>query len=256
MGTSDDVMALAYISVGEQSVGGTGLTRGDGTGPVKYSGGRPVLQNRGVASWYLDANGDGRADQNGEWGSYYVNGGDPAWQQLKLDEVREKLTVLGADGIFMDTVDTASPDDSYAWTNAGMSELIRKLHQAYPDAPLVANRGLHYFDPDSPAYANTIRPYVSGVMFENYYTTWNYSRGRGELSSYWRDQSTYWAPRLQAEANKADGFRVMVLDYVNPSQSGFASFLAAQRAEVARWSGWLNSINEIQLESIFTQLLP
>ncbi|HYF01632.1 MAG TPA: hypothetical protein VEJ18_22105, partial [Planctomycetota bacterium] len=146
----DDVLVLAYISVGED-LRTTNLTdeqmladprfMGDGSGPrVDPRGpdadggtlagvdprGVPSPGGTGWASWYLDDNDhNGRPDRNGRFGGCFVNAGDPAWfavmQDMLLDEphgragLREILTTshgrgLGCDGVFLDTIDTAAPN--------------------------------------------------------------------------------------------------------------------------------------------------
>jgi uncharacterized protein (TIGR01370 family) len=91
--------------------------------------------------WYSD----GRYDpgwalgKNENWGSYFIDAGQSGWRSLMVDLTGEYLQ-KGFDGIFMDTVDTAS---SFPETRPGMIQLITTLRAAYPQALLVQNRGFN-----------------------------------------------------------------------------------------------------------------
>jgi TM1410 hypothetical-related protein. len=78
------------------------------------------------------------------------------------------LVTKGCDGLFLDTIDTASPWSPwpYRWMVVQMSDLVGWLRQTYPDKYLIANRGLFYFDPGlTTAYEHSIRPYIDADMF-------------------------------------------------------------------------------------------
>src|ERR1700690_4068486 len=93
-GTADDVLVLAYLSIGEDDRNGAPFS-GDGLGPrvdPRASDGDPLsgitnplgLASAGgthYASYYLNSrsNQNGTPDQNSNFGSYYVNAGAPAW---------------------------------------------------------------------------------------------------------------------------------------------------------------------------------
>ena len=163
---SKGTQVLLYISIGEDAstYNQAAPARGDGRGPVHYDAkkGTLVYGNKGVASYYLDewnAKGfdadsvnkvpDGIPDRQSDWGACLVNAGDTAWQNVVLAEAA-RLMALGADGFFLDTPETADPWHGYGWTAPGMSDLIRRLRQAYPGKFLLLNRGLFFFDPDYP----------------------------------------------------------------------------------------------------------
>ncbi|WP_166245120.1 hypothetical protein [Paenibacillus turpanensis] len=153
----DDVLVLAYVSVGED-VRTYGLTAeqmrkdprfiGDASGPrvdprgPKPGGstsldgiepsGKPSPGGTGFASWYLDDNDrDGLPDRNTYFDVAFVNIGDPKWfdelNAMKTDVdgaagFGEILTdtygrALGCDGVFLDTVDTTAPN-SYTDENS------------------------------------------------------------------------------------------------------------------------------------------
>ncbi len=253
-GTGDDVIVVSYLSIGEDD---DGQRAGNGRGPVYWNAqsGSPVYQNRGVASWYLDdADRNGNPDQNGVWGSYYVNAGDSLWQEFLRSKAHGADDIINrwkCDGLFLDTIDTASPWGEYHWTVAGMSDCIAGLRAGYPQAVIIGNRGLFYFDPAQTAsYAHNIRSDVNAIMFESYYTEWNWSTSRGGVSPYFADNKNYWASRVNTEAQKSDGFTVLCLDYLNPAQADYRLMLENQRHEAIDVQGWTDAVSSIMLDEI------
>jgi len=279
-GTSDDVLVLAYISVGEDDRPGAPLV-GDGQGPrvdprasdsVPLSSitnvlGAPSPGGIGYASYYLDTktSANGLPDQNSTFGGYYVNAGDPAWWNVlkamtKLSNGRAGLDEIltatngisyNCDGVFLDTLDTAAPNSfggtAYEWTAPGMQALVRWIGTNYPGKILMGNRGLFFYNPNLKQYAYTIRPYVNMVMFESYFTD---SGNSGQPSASFPDNKHNWAPKLNAEAGRADGFTVVGLGYDStPPQS--ATVIAQDYAECMKVQGWALYRTDPTLNSAF-----
>ncbi|MCG8417306.1 MAG: hypothetical protein MJE77_05095 [Proteobacteria bacterium] len=207
--------------------------------------GLPSNGGTGYASWYLDDNsidraangiGDGKPDRNSIFGGCFVNAGDPEWfdtlDEMRFDSddgvpgIRELLTPFygrgyACDGLFLDTVDTAAPNSytdgnslnqsEYEWTGPGFRDFIKRLRETYPRAVLLQNRGFFYFDPSGLHYQITTRPYIDLVLFESYrlnsseFEQWN--------EYYFPDNKYNVVPKLMAEANRPDGFRVVSLGY-------------------------------------------
>lgn len=197
----------------------------------------------GYASFYLDDNsletsgiGDGVPDRNGVTGACYVNMGDPAWFAT-LDAMRcetadarngfrEILTLdyglgLGCDGVYLDNVDTCAPNGwtgpgdpdqaEFEWTAAGYAALLEELRTQYPGALVLQNRGLFFFNPDLQHYRLDVRPFVDFVKIENYRLDRQTSV---EFDPYtFADNKYVFAPKLQAEAYRKDGFQVLSLGY-------------------------------------------
>ena len=199
----------------------------------------------GFASYYLDDNsihnspnhvGDGFPDRNEIFGSLFVNAGDPNWfttiDAMMMDSAdhvtgfRETLSTnygrgLGCDGVFLDTIDTAAPnfytnaasnnESKFEWTAPGFSTFIRRLRQTYPDQIILQNRGLFFFDPEFPQYAFTTRGSIDLALFESYRLS---SDATQPINPYFYPDNRYdVAPKLMAEANRPDGFRVLSLGY-------------------------------------------
>ncbi len=205
--------------------------------------GAPSPGGTGYASWFLDDNdvdrigtGDGKPDRNRTFGGAFVNAGDPAWfdvlQGMSIDGpdgvpgLREILTRsygrgLGCDGLFLDTIDTCAPNSftspasdnpsEFEWTAPGYSAFLARLRQAYPQAVLLQNRGLFFFDPRHPHFRFTTRGSIDLALFESFRLN---SNRWEEYSPYFYPDNRYnVAPKLMAEANRPDGFRVLSLGY-------------------------------------------
>lgn len=142
------VWVIAYITLGEDYA----CNVGDGLGPGGY------------ASYYLYDDND-MAIPNGDWGSYYVDPGHPAWQQITLNEV-QRLIDLGADGIFMDTVDSV---DRFPETLNSMYHLMTRIREEFPDIKMVLNRGF--------TVVPTLYEILDGVMYELYSTALDRASG-------------------------------------------------------------------------------
>lgn len=206
--------------------------------------GRPT--HGGFASWYLNDNANYNPtaprnvpDQNPSFLSRYVNAGDPAWYEVVNNELadapvpagypatppglKEMLTTttgrgLGCDGVFLDTMDTAAPNayasklSNFEWTAKGFTDFIKRLRSDYPEKVILQNRGIFFFDPRQPHYEVSARGSIDLVLLESYRMGSDPTR---LISDYFTDNKFNYAPKLMAEANRADGFKVISLDYVN-----------------------------------------
>ena len=183
---------VSYITIGEDDT----LNVADGLGEGGY------------ASYYIYENGVPKPNNN--WGSWFVDAGNPVWQAKVIDETRDILS-YGVDGIFMDTLDTVDVDIS---TLSGMADLVKKLDETFPEAKLVANRGF------------TVLPYISqhidGMMFESFNTTIDFDRGivvdLDETSIEWNE--TVACNTINA-IRRYDYFPIFALDYVNEFQYSY-----------------------------------
>lgn len=207
------ITVLCYLTVGEDDTLHTAAASDGRSGPAA-----------GYASWYYDADQDGRPDQNPDWGSYYTNPADPHWRaalrtyrntgEQHWYGVDYMLTTLRCDGLFLDTIGTVRPaawGGRYAAQLNAMLDLIAELRaQLGPARLLVINRGLFYFDPYdattnphglqeiTPAMRDRLRGLINGLLYEEFLH---------------EEHREAWAARLNAEATKPDGFTVFALDY-------------------------------------------
>ncbi len=267
-GTADDVLVLGYLSIGEDDRPGAPFT-GDLQGPridprpadtaplssITNALGSPSPGGSGYASYYLDTKSspDGLPDRNAAFGGYFVNAGAPAWWTVIRNMTRsgngqaglaELLTAqvgngYNCDGVFLDTLDTAAPNSfgatSYEWTAPGMQGLVQRISTNYPGKLILGNRGLFFYNPNLKTYAYTLRPWVNLVMFESYFTDSNNSNN---ISPSFPDNKYNYAPKLNAEAGRPDGFVMLALDYDHTPPLPPAT-IAQSYAESMGEQGWL-----------------
>ena len=277
-GNADDVLVLGYVSIGEDDRTAAPIA-GDGSGPrvdPRASSDTPLSEveagktlgdpspgGTGFASYYLDRDEDGQPDANSTFGAAFVNAGDPAWfDALKimniggsgmagLDEVMGMAgKALNCDGAFLDTLDTAAPDSfgGYEWTAPGMQTLIRRIHESYPEKILMANRGIFFFNPNLKTYPYTPRPYIQMLLFESYYTDISDDH---EVSPFFDDNKFNFAPKLNAEAGRPDGFTIFALGYDHPSNLSAAT-IAQDYEESMEIQGWPLYRTNIALDTPFS----
>ncbi|RNC69594.1 MAG: hypothetical protein ED859_07240 [Desulfuromonadales bacterium] len=201
--------------------------------------------NGGFASYYVNDNaircpGDpvNVPDQNGYFLTRFVNAGDPLWYSTVKDMLmnvnshtppglRELLTEsygrgLGCDGVFLDTIDTAAPNkytncpdtnhSSSEWTAKGFSDFMGKLRTDFPNKIILQNRGLFFFDPREPHYQVSARGVIDLGFFESYYLD---NDEQTSVSPYFPDNKYNSMPKIMAEANRPDGFKMLSLGYGN-----------------------------------------
>ena len=221
--------------------------RGPGPSGRALTGLNPkgTATNGGFASYYLNDNAvrctgepDKSPDQNGNFLTRFVNAGDPAWYETVRDMqmninthtqpgLQELFTEtsgrgLGCDGIFLDTIDTAAPNkytscsdsnhSSSEWTAKGFSDFIRRVRADYPDKVILQNRGLFFFDPREPHYQVSARGAIDIGYFESYYLD---NDSLTTVSPYFPDNKYNMTPKIMAEANRPDGFKMLSLGYAN-----------------------------------------
>lgn len=206
---------------------------------------RGTATNGGFASYYLNDNAvrckgapDKSPDQNGNFETRFVNAGDPQWyaevSDMQMDiashtppGLKELFTEtygrgLGCDGVFLDTIDTAAPNkytscedqnhSSSEWTARGFSDFIGHLRSDYPGKVILQNRGLFFFDPREPHYQVSARGKIDIGFFESYHLD---NDSESTVSPYFPDNKFNTVPKLMAEANRTDGFKVLSLGYAD-----------------------------------------
>ncbi len=223
---------------------------GDGSGPrvdprssdsVGFEGidlsGKESPGGKGYASYYLDDNNlDGKPDMNVNFNCAFTNIGDPLWydelNNMTIDGtdhipgIKEILTYdygrgLGCDGLFLDTIDTCLPNASTAdgepgktrfeWTAPGVVSFMKRLKEEYPDKLILQNRGLFFYDPESPYYPYNPREYVDYLFFESYML--NSNPNELYYNPFFLENKYVFMPKLSVEASRKDGFRILSLGY-------------------------------------------
>ncbi|MEA3286336.1 MAG: hypothetical protein U9Q77_03025 [Candidatus Marinimicrobia bacterium] len=252
-GTDDDVLVFAYLSMGES---GSSNVTGDGSGPVYYNGADTIFQHAGYASFFLDdQDHNGAPDMNGTWNSYFVNAGDPSWWEYNATMVDAILIEKACDGLFLDTITVPAPASwggVYGWTTQGMAEYIAHLRSQYPDKFLFANNPSIYMHPSLPgfAYRDLIRTSINAYMYEGYYLTWDWEQEIGYVSPWFENARDTWAPLINAEAIKPDGFTPVALDYVTVEQADYETLLTQQIQFTEVDQAWLTAVSSVMLNEI------
>jgi len=204
--------------------------------------GLPSEGGGGFLRYYLDdsdrvhspGGADGLPDYNPFWGSLYVNAGDPLWFDELHSRTREDdgfygigqmldTDGLGLDGLFLDTIDTWSPNHfsapgtpqavAFEWAAPGYRTFLVRLKEAYPDTYLLQNRGLFFFDPSLPQVDFSPGDLIDGVLFENYRLDSRSDRSY-DVSTYLQHQKEV-LPDLTAHA-QVFGFQLFSLGYIHP----------------------------------------
>lgn len=198
-------LVFAYLSIGEENIDNSSAATGDRLGPCG-SDYPASCRHNGVASYYID-DGNGQPAMNSGEGfkSLYVNAGNRAWRAIMQERAR-KIMALGCDGLFLDTLDTVG---TFKWTSRGMIELLKDLNATTPN--IIVNRGIVLLE--QPELAEDYKRLSWAVMYEDFYTEWNDSNGKGELLSEAGIKASrdYWAPKLA-------GKNILVVDFANCQQ--------------------------------------
>lgn len=247
--TGLDKTVIGYVTIGEDDKppGGPPLKGEDTSGPSFVGSSlSPAKASNGYPARFLDQQKlvlgedqflkfgpdgkpviekgqDGHPDENGVWGSYYVRADDPQWR-TEVFKKMDALVAMGADGFFLDTVDTASPWGDYGWTAPGMLEFVEAIRKRYPDKRIVGNRGLFYLT-QSDRYAKAI----DAVLFESVLTHYNWESDSGDISP-WAKWHVKALDEEVAPACKRTGLHLLVLDYLNPEQEDALALVQSDRS--------------------------
>ena len=124
---------------------------------------------------------------------------DAAWQAELIDRTAADILAKGCHGLFLDDIDTNASEDDIV-------DIIKRLHEKYPDAKLVVNGGV--------SLLGKIAPYISGEMVRAFSSDYDTEYGKYLV----RDKDSLKATGRMAAykinaARKANKFNVFSLDY-------------------------------------------
>lgn len=204
-----------------------------------------------------------------------MNAGDPAWFDVLqamsrngpdgLSGFQEILTdsfglALGCDGVFLDTIDTCAPDfwtneasdnpSKFEWTAPGFQQFIHRLRITYPDKIILQNRGNFFFDPRRPHYRFSTRADIDLAFYESYYLDSNPADLPNPYHS--ADNRNNYMPKLRAEADREDGFRVLSLGYAEGPPGQMSWDTLTRYPEVAE--GYDELMKDIYLAQVRTNM--
>ena len=274
-GTGDDVIVLGYVTIGEDDQVPAGPPR-PGAGPTAYVKKSWRQEKSGYPTRYLDQvsyvfekngerrygeNGkpvtqpgqDGIPDENGVWGSYYVDAGDPQWQAAVLAKMGRLQKDIGVDGYFLDTLDTASPWGNYTFTQGHMAGLLKAIRKSFPDRLIVANRGMFLLESNYDAYVSSI----DGLLYESLYCIWDWGAKRGVVSPWAVGDYAYLKDPVLPAAKKS-GFHMFYVNYLDPGQDDFYPLMHSVEDLVGR-NGISNYVSDPLLQGLgkpISELFP
>lgn len=217
LGSPDDTLVLAYLSVGEDE----NPPRGPEPFPKRYLDRQAYRLEKDFLQMGADglprvqAGSDGIPDRNGAWGSYPVDPGDADWQK-QLEQRLDRLVASGVDGFFLDTLDVAG--DDYKDLRPRLFQLVENLKHRHPQHFWVANRGVGLMQTDPPRFAKIF----DGILLESWFAQWDWTLNRGVPSPYQEENL-----RLLREVVEPQiGLQRLYLDYYDPQQTDRGAILA------------------------------
>lgn len=266
-GTADDVIVLAYVTIGEDDRPPAGPPR-PGAGPSFYLNKTWRQAKAGYPTRFLDQvayqfekngerrygeNGkpvtlpgqDGVPDENGVWGSYYVNAGDPEWQRLVLSRMARLEKDLAVDGFFLDTLDTASPWGNYSYSQPQMASMLRAIRKAHPARLILANRGMFLLE----SHPQDFAPNIDGLLFESLYCIWDWGARKGVVSPWAVGDYQYLKNPVLPASQQKPGFHMFYVNYLDPAQPDFYPLMHAIEDLLGR-QGLSNYVSDPLLQGL------
>ena len=152
---------------------------------------------------------------------------------------------MGADGVFMDTLDTVDVYPSEAFQQ-GMARMINELKAAYPQKQFIANRGF--------SILKDIIASCSYVMFETFISAYNwetkqYHRITAPAAIAYNEE----IKELLRKLRRDNVFEVLALNYCADDAAGDA--LREQIAQECYAEGYLSWSSNIQLDAVLRPYL-
>jgi len=177
---------------------------------------------------------------NPDWeGCYYADVNNPAWHNVLLNTEIPYLFEWGDyDGLMMDMLDTV---DVLPELKPGMIELVRKIHERYPDLLLVPNRGFSVLP--------EISSHIDAVKYEGMCATYDFDT----QSYYYEDDDNEMA--ILTSVLEDHNVPVLALDHVDTSTAA-GEVMARACYDKARQREQETGFNFIWYANAVTQDLP
>ncbi|SMO34567.1 endo alpha-1,4 polygalactosaminidase [Gracilimonas mengyeensis] len=139
---SGDTQIIAYLTLGE------------------------VDENR----WYYSLlQEQGFLGKNPNWNSAFINLENTQSRNVLLQQVLPKIMAKGVDGLFLDTIDAVAPVTERAHLQPYMAQLIKDIHEEYPQKIIIQNSGI--FMLEETRYA------IDAFMTESLASDYDFSSG-------------------------------------------------------------------------------
>ncbi len=181
-------------------------------------------------------------DANPNWpDSRYVDLRRPEWQALLLDRILPSVLDQGFDGVFLDTLDdagfleTRDPMHCAGMTQAA-AHLVQAMHQRFPEAKLVLNRGYEI----QPLVCNAL----DSVLAESIYGGYDFARKRCRTQI---PADVRWQlDRLADLRRRAPDVRIFTVDYWDPHDFAGQRRIYAQQ----RRNGFIPYVATVDLQHV------
>ncbi len=153
--------------------------------------------------------------KNDAWKSMILDVGNPNWLTMMLDVIVPAALAKGHDGVFLDTLDSASLLPGYSEkTRDQLVALIRGIRTRYPSKKIMINRGFDLL----PHVKNLVDAVLVESVFESFdFKTMSYVSVKPSDTDWITDK---------IKTIQAAGLPVFAIDYVNPTRSDVAKSAA------------------------------
>lgn len=181
-------------------------------------------------------------DANPNWpDSRYVDLRRPEWEALLLDRILPAVLDQGFEGVFLDTLDDAAfleardPAHCAGMTQAA-ARLVRAMHQRFPAAKLMLNRGYEI----QPLVADAL----DSVLAESIYGGYDFARKRCRAQT---PADVRWQlDRLADLRRRAPDVRIFTVDYWDPRDPAGQRRIYAQQ----RRNGFIPYVATVDLQRV------
>lgn len=183
-------------------------------------------------------------EANPDWpDAYRVDPRSETWQKLLLYKMIPEILKKGYDGLFLDTIDTASyleEKDAQKFKGAkqAMMELVKKIRKRFPTILIYPNNGLEFLE--------NYGAQIDGVVVEDLYGLYNTAKNKIETPP---PQETSAREKLLSAFLKQHAKPVLNIIYeVTPlSDSSSAAKEAIDRSEIKGYDWYLTTVDLMQI---------
>jgi len=179
-------------------------------------------------------------DENKNWpGSWRVDLRKREWRKYVVKTLVPKVTSLGFQGIFIDTIDTAEylrDVKKIPGAVEGAVKLIKEIRKKHPQIIIVLNNGLFLL--------NEVGENIDALLVEDIFTMYDFKTKKYSIASdEHRDYRMAPAKQFQKKFRKP----VLALDYLGKADAKGIKRVASE----ARAQGFIPYISDIDLNTIF-----
>jgi len=170
-------------------------------------------------SWYSEIPKEWLVESHDAWGSDIVDLTEQGWHDYLINNYLASLWEKGYRGFFFDTLDSyqrafIAPEQRLQQEKA-LAQLIKKIHQKFPDVNLMLNRGFEILP--------EVGSYVHALTAESLFQSWDQNK---QIYQQVIESDRAWLLERLNEARKKYGMQIIVIDYVDPKEKKLARDVA------------------------------